>query len=220
LPPTPAGASSVAFSPNQKFLVTTHRDQLKQGRVWELETGNELGKLLGAIDIFSAVFSPDGKTIVTAGRRKLSFWDVPDPFPKKLPSWYSRAALTTHQNWTRDLSFSRDGRLLAAADEANDTTVWEVATKTPQRRLPGGGGVLSPDGALVAAVDASKSPNQPAFWDAATGAQRPPAWGAHSGRIACMTFSADGKRLITASRDGTVKVWDPTTSQECWTRQD
>ena len=39
----------------------------------------------------------------------------------------------------------------------------------------------------------------------------------HTGPVNCVAFSADGKRLASASKDQTVKVWDATNGQETLT---
>jgi WD40 repeat protein len=54
------------------------------------------------------------------------------------------------------------------------------------------------------------------MWDAATGRETLSLQG-HTGPVESVAFSPDGKRLASASKDGTVKVWDAATGQEILT---
>ena len=54
------------------------------------------------------------------------------------------------------------------------------------------------------------------MWDAETGQETLTLKG-HTGDVRSVAFSPDGKRLASASGDGTVKVWDAATGQEILT---
>ena len=70
---------------------------------------------------------------------------------------------------------------------------------------------LSPDGKIAAT--ASNDDKTVKLWDTASGQELATLHG-HAGPIQCMTFSPDGKRLVTGSEDRTVKLWDVATRQE------
>ena len=67
---------------------------------------------------------------------------------------------------------------------------------------------LSPDGRWVA----SAGTNEVVVWDAATGAPRH-TLASHGDLIRAVRFDATAHRLATASRDGTVKIWDVSTGK-------
>jgi len=50
-------------------------------------------------------------------------------------------------------------------------------------------------------------------WDAATGRELSVLRG-HSGSVESVSFSADGKQVVTAGADGTARVWDAAVSRE------
>ncbi len=45
------------------------------------------------------------------------------------------------------------------------------------------------------------------LWDVATGKEQATLTG-HTGRVYSVSFSPDGKMLVSGSADGTIKVWD------------
>jgi RNA polymerase sigma factor (sigma-70 family) len=75
---------------------------------------------------------------------------------------------------------------------------------------------LSPDGKVLATginhFDVSRS-GEVALWDARTGKLRATLTG-HTELVQSLAFSPDGKRLVTASHDRTVKLWDVAAAKE------
>ena len=114
-------------------------------------------------------------------------------------------------SWETHTSFSPDGRwMLLSAYQG--TLLWdrqrgEIARKlsaTAQEMVffPDGKSVLSNDGSLQR-LDLAMG--QPLWTDTF-------AWG-HVNEVVTVAFSEDGRRLISASTDGTLRLWDTTTGQ-------
>jgi WD40 repeat protein len=69
------GLSTVAFSPNGKYVVSGSYD--KTVRVWDVATGNEVTRMTHDGPVGSAAFSPDGKYVVSSSRDKIiRVWDI------------------------------------------------------------------------------------------------------------------------------------------------
>jgi WD40 repeat protein len=137
------------------------------------------------------------------------------------------------------VAFSPDGRLLAAGDGASQVTLWDTDTGQSVRVLHGGppgapeidraiGSLaFSPDGTRLGAglgmptmsvLDYGRQAVK--VWDPRTG-NEVGSWGAHANTIAGLAFAPDGRRLATASHDGTVKLWEAGTWRELrsWTAE-
>jgi WD40 repeat protein len=166
-------------------------------------------------------FTADGKFLLirqhTAYTQQVRAWDLArNEAGVSLPRGFGRRG---------PVVTSADGATLAASD-GNTVEVWKVekgprqaAVMVPFRAVPGLPDLplaLSPNGKLLATVDVNDERNALAvrLWDTATGKalgqlRKMP------GLIDGVTFSADGKSLVTAARPDQVHVhltiWDVTT---------
>ena len=130
-------------------------------------------------------------------------------------------AFSSEEKWVeiRSIAFTSDGeRVIGSRDPMGSwldcfgqAAVWDWRTGRLERSIDteADGAVLSPRGDLLVSVPRSfvKGSQVAKVWDWATG-QHLRTLG-HSGSVTDAAFSPDGSRLATASRDGTVQIWDP-----------
>jgi len=119
---------------------------------------------------------------------------------------------------------ARSGRFLAvAAADEGVIHVWDTESKERLLALPqtGLGVAFSPDGKRLASATWKMGPEGELLpdqdcdvkvWDI-PGGQEVARLPGHRGTVFSLCFSADGKRLASASLDGTAKVWDLATSR-------
>ncbi len=145
----------------------------------------------------TAVFSPDGRLLATTDEGVVRIWAV--------GTWQSRSSIP---EGTSVLAFSPDGRMLVTTD-LNDVTVWEVRTRSvrfkhrPGPQLPTSAR-FSPDGRFLAWSMPSGAVE---VWDITRG-RAVAAFRGHDGGLQGYVFTPDSGRIVTASDDCTLLVWD------------
>jgi len=157
--------------------------------------------------IDTAVFSLDGKRIVTASRDNTAkIWDAK-----------TGKELTTLKGHIWPLTsavFSSDGKQVLTASRDRTAKIWDVQTGREIITLEGHphwvvAAVFSPDGKRVLTASYDKTAK---IWDAQTGKELTTLKG-HAGNVNSAAFSPDGKHIVTASHDKTAKIWDAQTGR-------
>jgi WD40 repeat protein/serine/threonine protein kinase len=206
-----ASVESVAFSPDGRTLASGGGDW-QSGRpgdvkVWDTTTGKELLHLAGATDCLSTVaFSPDGTRVAAALAGRLTAWDVAT----------GQAALTCScPAGAHVVTFSSDGRDLAAGFHDGTVRVWDAATGQERQVLRGHlnsvrGLAYAADGRRLASAGWDGTVT---VWDRATGREVYTVTGQRL-PLGNLVWSPHGERLAAASRDGSVLVWQAINGRE------
>jgi WD40 repeat protein len=200
---------SAAFSPDGRWLVTTHGDG--SIRVWDMvERRHAVGFNEHNGSVRAVAWSRDGKRFASAGEdRSVMVWNAESKSREML--------LFGHSTRVTGLAFAPDGGALASVDRDGTIIIWDLAQRRERLRFgppvqkDAGSNclVFSPDGRVVATshgVYDSVSGRQMADFDVRNG------WLSFSA-IYGLAFSADGKRLAVAHAYGLQFVCDTATWQ-------
>ncbi len=201
--------SDIAISPDGKLLASS-TGTVDTIKLWDVSTGQELRTLAGhSGGIFSIVFSPDGRVLVSGGNDKLiKLWDV--------ATGREVRTIAGHSKYIRTLAFSPDGRVLVSTSGDKTVKLWDVSTGRELGALAGASLSLavsavafSPDGKKLASSDE----NVIKLWDFNAGRELLKLAGRVE-TVNSVAFSRDGKTMASGGNEPTVKLWDVSTGQQ------
>ncbi|MEE8234785.1 MAG: WD40 repeat domain-containing protein [Nitrospirales bacterium] len=183
----------VAFSPDGQTLATASEDRTI--RLWNPQSGETTRLLFTRYDhsVCSISFSPDGLMLARAGQNKdIKIWEVTTG--TELMTLLGKDQYDHH--WTVCTAFSPDGVHLVGGSDIGKLKLYEV--------LPSGEEKMVHDGHWREEPDEDDTEVRGYFIDdQASGFQKPMEYW-----IGAMIFTPDGKTLITASRDATIKYFE------------
>jgi WD40 repeat protein len=185
---SPLGPTPVTpFSADGRRVLTGHDGTVQ---VWDCRTGKAVATLPRVPSLTMAVLSPDGRRVL------LTWLDAPAGGARSglaLGAILPEAGVTDSKVYVKKVFDADSGNEVAAL-----RTVHFLAA------------AFSPDGTrLVTGTELTRSGR---VLDVETGNEVAALHG-HGGAIRAVAFSADGKRVLTGSADGTARAWDAATGQ-------
>lgn len=202
----------VVFSPDGQHLIAGKGNRVVS---YDLRSGQALLELQEhRFHVSSLAVKSDGSLVASGGLDGAVYlWDTHGGHQINL--FESRGDFTVES-----LAFNAEGSLLSALINNHTLPVWDVQTQEKVMVLKGsftGTVAFSPDGRWLAVgrdqrLDGALQ-DEIVLWD--TNSWEPQAiLAGHSGSIAAVAFSPDGRRLASASSDSTVRLWEVSSSAE------
>jgi hypothetical protein len=171
------------------FLLTDVPDGLE---LRHIEVGPEC-KVVG--------FSPDGRFGASAGPSgAIRLWN--------LEAGDVERYLEGPAEIVTNLAFAADGSRLLAGSKDGNVRLWNTRTGGELHRFRQEGAAqvaVSSDGQLMAVADSKD--NAIKIWNVKTG-EEVHCFTGHTGAVTSVAFSRDGHRVLSGSRDGTMRLWD------------
>jgi len=203
----------VAYSPDGRLALAGYMDGSIY--IFDVSTGAKKLSIIKAHHTWvqAVTFSQDGRRIFSASnRRNVKIWHASTGqfirFFKREWAWL--------EHWARSsIVFSKDGRYVLL--DSQDTQLWDVEKGKMVMSLPTRSTVL-----VSEVSDVAISPDNRFFvlggWglefrEVATGKQIKTFKGL-SWDVQALDYAPDGQTLVTASKDGTLTIWDLATGQE------
>ena len=214
--------NEIKFSPDGQLLATVGTSQIMlwdvdQGEVQRVLPGHSATEMGLEIAPTAIAFSPDSRFLAT------STWSQgllsPDQAIIVRDVTTGKEVLSiSDSDGCRQILFDVSGEIIYAACGFGVTAwsfpdgkqLFNFATKYPVEAI-----ALSPDGKVMATVDANVSGGQQGeqnhqiqLWNLAPQPTILSTLDGHANDIARLEFTADGKRLVSSSYDGKINVWN------------
>ncbi len=191
------------LSPDEKRLITTGKD--KRVLLWDIDTGNhrELADQIMHIGVSSNFLY-----LTMLGRNNLRVIEIDSGKTLVSASWTPSGLIPP---FTGDTSFSADGRYVVLV-QATGLAMWELpsgkALSAPALKIK------NPETEALQAVSAvahgiaatARMDGQILLWNSADKKSK---WlKGHTEKIDFLSFTSDGRTLVSTSRDETIRFWD------------
>jgi WD40 repeat protein len=207
-----------AWSPNGRYAITAtaqcNSDPfICKAFLWDVSNPKAQPKLLKVLVkhtdwVTGAGFSPDSTKVVTSSDdQKARVWAVPSGKPL--------ATLKGHTDWLNSASFSPNGKYVVTSSNDGTARIWNWAKGKGKtiRTIHGidsvGSASFDPSGRYVVTTGGTPHDYAVKVWAWQKNVKKPfRTLLGHAGQVAYANWSSHGNYLVSASSDGTARVWD------------
>ncbi|MBL8851585.1 MAG: PQQ-binding-like beta-propeller repeat protein [Planctomycetaceae bacterium] len=202
--------------------------------IWNAKDGRRCARLIHKLSaeqseashlpIAALVFSPDATQLAAVEGAVVTVWDLPPALatanPSQAPPEFTPSSIVGEGSETLFAArFCPDGQVLVTTGVDESVDLWKVASGEKIQSLSGHRAAgrhiaIRPDGAEVVSVDLNGAVFR---WDLATGAtvkKDMVLLKGHFDKIHQLEYSRDSQHLVTASSDGTARIWDAESGEQ------
>jgi WD40 repeat protein len=165
-------------------------------------------------ELKAITFSPDSSLLASVSKDTVKLWKIESGILSHTP-----VLTLTHAGQLTSVAFSPNSQILASASAESKVGVklWDTASgrllNTFEQPDSVNSVAFAPDGKTLAlGLSTSGSNDVPVRVVLVSDGSLVHSLREHTGPVYSVAFSPDGKRLVTASKDTTVKLWDMTNS--------
>ncbi len=202
------GAGGV-FSPDGRYVALASGEE-NAVQLWDAATDRQLYAVRPAGFM---VFSPDSKyLLIGSGDQIARLWDV--------GGGQLVQVFAGHSGAINNVAYSPDGKYALTAAADNTARLWDVASGQTLQILaehasPVFGVAFSPDNKWLGT--GGSGDGLALLWNGPTGSAAAPGlprFAGHTDSVWTAFFSPDGRKIVTASNDHTVRIWDGASGKE------